>query len=66
MTATIIRIVLRYAAAFLVAKGLIDPSLGGISTDPDVIASVEAVIGLIMAGIAEGWFILAKRFGWKT
>lgn len=65
MTPAIIRIVLRYLAAFLIAKGVIDPSLGGVSTDPDVIATIETVVGLMVAGATELWYWAAVRFGWR-
>lgn len=65
MTPAIIRIVLRYASAFFIAKGILDPSLGGAHADPDVIATVETVVGLFAAAATECWYFLAVKFGWR-
>lgn len=62
-----IRIGLRYVAAFLVARGLLDPGLGdAVATDPDVLAAAHIVGGALAALVAEGWYWLAKRMGWST
>lgn len=67
MTAVIARIALRYLAGFLVAKGLLAPDVGGgLATDPDVLNVVSTVAGLAIAAASEGWYFLAKRFGWGT
>lgn len=65
MTPAIIRILLRYASAFFIAKGILDPSLGGAAADPDVIATVETVVGLFAAAATELWYFLAVKFGWR-
>lgn len=62
-----IRILLRYAAAALVAKGALSPGLGDmIAVDPDISAFVEILAGLAAAAAAEGYYAVAKRFGWPT
>ena len=62
-----IRILLRYAAAALVAKGVLSPGLGDmVSLDPDVSALVEIVAGALAMAIAELWYAIARRFGWPT
>jgi hypothetical protein len=59
------RILLRWGAGFLVAKGLLAPDVGPeLASDVDVQALLEVLIGFVMAGAAEGWFALAKRRGW--
>lgn len=65
MTPAIIRIGLRYLAAFLIAKGVIDPSLGGVGSDPDVIATIETALGLFLGAATEFWYFLAVKFGWR-
>ncbi len=67
MNGVLIRIGLRYAAAALIAKGIMSPSVGDwINSDPDVAMAVEVGVGLAAAGVAEGWYIIARRMGWET
>lgn len=62
MTSVLIRIALRYGAAYLVARGLLTDEAGAtIATDPDV----QMMIGVGMGSVAEGWYYLARRFGWS-
>lgn len=62
MTSVIIRIGLRYGAAYLVARGLLSPDDGAsLATDPDV----QMLIGTAMGAAAEGWYWAARRFGWS-
>lgn len=62
-----IRILLRYAAAALVAKGLLSPGLGDmLSVDPDISAVVEILVGGMAAIVAELSYAVAKRLGWRT
>jgi len=57
----IIRIILRYGAGFLVAKGYLTPSDGTfLATDPDIIMAAGAILGVV----TEGWYALATRLGW--
>lgn len=66
MAAVIIRIVLRYGAGFLVARGLLGADdASAISTDPDVQMAIEAGTGLVLGGISETWLWLAHKFGWS-
>lgn len=65
MVSVIIRILLRYVAAALVAKGLLSPGLGEyITDDPEVAALVEIAAGVAAGAAAELWYTLARRFGW--
>lgn len=67
MSGPLSRIALRYLSAFLVAKGMLSPEMGGmLGSDADVIAVVEVAIGTGMGLAAEGWFLLAKKYGWAT
>ena len=61
MTAVFVRIFLRYAAGALVARGFLGPDVADqILNDPDV----EMALGVALGAAAEGWFWLARRFGW--
>ncbi|MFK0382686.1 hypothetical protein [Agrobacterium sp. NPDC090273] len=65
MTLVFIRILLRYIAAVLVTQGLIAPELGDLmSADPDIAMALQILIGALIAALAEGWYMLAHRFGW--
>ncbi len=67
MTAVVMRILLRYLAGILVAKGLLAPDLGsGLATDPDVVNVATAGAGIALGALSEGWYWLARRFGWGT
>lgn len=57
------RILARYGIGYLIAKGL---PLDGMVDDPDVIFLVEGGLTLAFAGVVEGWYYLAKRYGWTT
>lgn len=62
-----VRIVLRYLAAFLVAKGVLLPADGALfATDPEVVQAVEFALGVAIGAVAETWYWLAKRLGWRT
>lgn len=58
-----IRIGLRYLAGYLVIKGLLPEDLANtISADPEIIAAIGLIIGVIV----EGAYALARKLGWKT
>jgi hypothetical protein len=62
MTAVIIRIALRYGAAYLVARGFLSADDGAtLATDPDV----QMLVGAGLGAVAEGWWMLARKFGWE-
>lgn len=61
-----IRILLRYVAAFLVAKGFLSPEAGNlIATDPDFSIALEILVGCGVAVAVELWYVIAVRMGWK-
>lgn len=65
MTAVIIRIVLRYGAGALIAHGLLDAESGNfLADDPDVVMLIETGVGVALAGLSEGWYWLAHKWGW--
>lgn len=62
-----VRVGLRYLAAYLVAKGLLPTDVADLlASDPDLAIGVEAVVGLLLGGLVEGWYLVAKRLGWRT
>ena len=64
----IIRIVLRYVAGFLVARGVIDAGSAaeGSFTDPGVLTSIETILGVVIAVASEVWYGKAKKSGGAT
>lgn len=56
-----IRIALRYLAGYLVFKNLIPAEWADmIANDPDIVAGV----GIALALCVEGFYAMARRFGW--
>lgn len=59
------RIALRYLAGLLMAKGLLAPEAGiDLATDPDVEMAIQLAAGALAGAVSEGWYFLARRFGW--
>ncbi|MCC6479993.1 MAG: hypothetical protein IT552_12385 [Sphingomonadaceae bacterium] len=64
--APFIRIALRYLTVPLLLFGLINESeAADIVADPDLLQWVSLGLGTIAPFIAEGWYWLARRFGWS-
>jgi hypothetical protein len=62
LTSQIIRIVVRYLAGFLVAKGLLDTGTGeALATDSALLAGLELAIGGALAVVNETWFARSVR-----
>lgn len=59
----IARILARYGIGYLIAKGL---PLEGMVNDPDVVFVLELGLTAAAAAAVEGWYWLAKRYGWAT
>ena len=67
MNGPIARVLVRYVSGALVMKGLLDAGVGKqIASDPDLVALVQTGLGLLMSAVTEGFYWLAKRYGWKT
>ncbi|WP_104663407.1 hypothetical protein [Ensifer adhaerens] len=65
MSAVVIRILLRYGAGLLVAKGLLAPEAGLVlAEDPDVQVLMQVGFGLCAGLVSECWYVLARRLGW--
>ena len=61
------RIIMRYLAGALVAKGILDPTIGGtLASDPDILMAVEVVLGLIVGAVSEFSYARAKKTGGPT
>lgn len=66
MTAVIARIILRYGAGALVAKGLLSADLAaGLTADQDITAIAEIAAGAIIGVGTEFAYYCARRFGWS-
>jgi len=67
MNGAIARIIIRYVAGALIARGLFSPADGDfINANPDIEEIMTAAVGAaIMAG-TEVFYYLAKRWGWRT
>lgn len=63
----LVRILLRYGAGVLIAKGILAPDLGmEFATDPDVIQLAQVGLGLLLGAVSEAWYWLARKLGWRT
>lgn len=65
MIGVLVRIALRYGSGALVLHGFLSPDDGNaLVSDPDVAQVLEIGIGLGMGAISEGWYYLARKWGW--
>lgn len=65
MTSVIARIILRYLAGALIAKGFLSPDLGNtIVADPEIETMIQVGLGLVIGGATELFYFFARRFGW--
>lgn len=65
MTGPISRIILRYIVGLLVAKAIFSPEDGNILvSDPEIAQMVELGVGVVVGAVTEGWYALARRWGW--
>lgn len=63
----IIRIALRYATFPLLAFGLILPEeQQAIIADPEIVGWISTALGIAAPFVAEGWYWIARKFGWAT
>lgn len=67
MTSVFVRIALRWVAGYLVIHGFLgQEDATAIFSDPDLAALLEPAVGFVIGAAAEGWYALAKKFGWTT
>lgn len=61
------RIILFMLAGYLAGAGWISQDVKDLlTTDPEVAATVQAGLALVVAGIGYGWRWVAKKMGWST
>lgn len=66
MLAPITRIALRYGSMALVMFGLMSADTAtALASDPDIMELAPVVVGALSSLVAEGWYFLARRFGWS-
>jgi hypothetical protein len=67
MSAPLARIALRWLSALLVTYGYLSSDIGEmLGGDEDAAAIVEMALGAVIGLATEGWYALAKRYGWPT
>ncbi|GLQ36766.1 hypothetical protein GCM10007908_03860 [Rhizobium albus] len=64
--APVIRIILRVIAGIMIGYGLPKDWADQIVTDPDALFVAETIVGALLWAATEAFYIMAKRFGWKT
>jgi hypothetical protein len=58
-----LRIALRYGAGMLAAKALLPQDIANmIASDPELVGALAALIAVAV----EGYYAIAKRFGWRV
>lgn len=64
MMGVVIRIALRYTAAFLIARGVLSDEFGAtLASDADVIHMFELALGALAGVAAEVWLYADRHFG---
>jgi len=67
MNAALARIFLRYFAMALFMWGILAPAdRQVVASDPELAGLIEIGIGITISAATEGWYWLAKRWGWAT
>lgn len=62
--APFIRIGLRYLGGCLAARGWLAQGDTGLFDDPDLVTTLSYAGAALCAVAGEGWYGLARRFGW--
>lgn len=66
MTGPIARIILRYVAMALVARGIFTAEdASTLSSDGDLLNAIEIGVGALIGVGTEAWYYLARKFGWN-
>ncbi len=67
MLAPLVRVLLRYVAGFLAGYGIAVNAAGYVlADDPDVVFLVSCALSGIIGAAIEGFYALAKKYGWST
>ena len=61
-----VRIILRVLAGIMIGWGLPQDWATEIVNDPEVLVTAEAVVGSVIWGGTEVYYMLARRWGWPT
>jgi hypothetical protein len=64
MMGPFIRIGLRYLGGYLAARGFLAQTDTGIFDDPDLVAAISYGGAALCALASEGYYWLARKFGW--
>ena len=64
--APFIRIALRWLAGALIAAGYLTTDDRTLFGDPDLVAVVTSIVGVVCGIIAELWYWAARKLGWQT
>lgn len=60
------RIILRYGIGFLLGYALPAEAVREFTSDPQVVQWTQLGLAATAAGAVEGWYWLARKFGWAT
>jgi len=66
MTGLLVRLALRYLSGALIMLGVSDADAHFIAMDPAIVSWATITMGAVVGFVAEGWYAVAKRLGWKT
>jgi hypothetical protein len=67
MNPAIARIILRYISGALVAYGVFSPEdANALAFDHQLVADVAIGVGALITLAVEGFYWLARKFGWRT
>ncbi|MFD1199978.1 hypothetical protein ACFQ3K_16940 [Brucella gallinifaecis] len=67
MTAPIARVLLRYGVGCLAGLGLMHPQFAHyLINDPELQLALQGLLSGAGVAAIEGWYALAKRYGWET
>ena len=62
MLAPVVRIILRYGVGALLGW----EAANALAADPDVVAVMTAGLAIVVGALVEGYYALARRYGWPT
>lgn len=63
--APFVRIGLRWLGGMLVAKGWLGAGDQGLLADPELVSAICYGLAALCGLAAEGWYVLARKFGWS-
>lgn len=67
MLAPLARVILRYVAGALLGAGVSVGAAGYVlADDPDLVMLVSIGLSFLIGAASEGFYYLAKKYGWRT